>query len=277
MIMVALPLLLAAAAAALAAPQSGHQLSSREYGKPAKYWYEEIRHNGISPFIPDGKDWTVYRNVKTHFGAKGDGITDDSAAIQAALDYGNSTDDRSSGAFATTGGPAVVYIPGGTYKLGSTINSYIDTIIMGDPLDMPILQAAPNFTQKFLWNGFDDNQGSTTNFYIGLKNLILDSTLLPQKHNITLLDWAVSQAVQLTNVVFNMAEGGVGHTGLSMPEGGSPLIMNDLVFQGGSVGIRMNEQQYHFKGLTFKSAHHSRSSTTKRKVLTWSCRHGHWA
>lgn len=32
-------------------------------------------------------------------------------------------------------------------------------------------------------------------------------------------------------------------------------MMNDLVFQGGSVGIRMNEQQYHFKGITFKSKH----------------------
>ncbi len=29
-------------------------------------------------------------------------------------------------------------------------------------------------------------------------------------------------------------------------------MMNDLVFQGGAVGIRMNEQQYHFKGITFK-------------------------
>lgn len=32
-------------------------------------------------------------------------------------------------------------------------------------------------------------------------------------------------------------------------------MMNDLVFQGGAVGIRMNEQQYHFKGITFKSKH----------------------
>ena len=221
---------------------------------PSQYWYETIRHNGISPFIPNGRDWKVYRNVKTDFGARGDGVTDDSAAIQAAMDFGNGTVPRGGDSYGTTGAPAVVYIPGGTYLLKKPIQTYINTVIMGDPLDMPVLKAAHDFPakHKFLWNGYEAFWGSTTNFYIGLKNVVLDSTSLPKHQNITLLDWAVSQAVQLTNVVFNMAEG-AAHTGLSMPAGGSPLIMNDLIFQGGSVGIRMNEQQYHFKGLTFRS------------------------
>ncbi|KAJ2978076.1 hypothetical protein NQ176_g4021 [Zarea fungicola] len=222
---------------------------------PAVYWYEKIKHNGISPFIAGGDKWKVHRNVKTDFGAVGDGKADDTAAFQAALNYGNGTEFRNSSAWGTTGAPAVVYIPKGTYRITKPLFNYVDTVIMGDPTNMPVLQAADTWatTDKFFLYGHDYNYDSTINFYIGLKNVVLDSSKVPAAQNITLLNWAVSQNVQLANVVFNMADKGTGHTGLSMPEGGSPLIMNNLVFQGGSVGVRMNEQQYHFKDLTFKN------------------------
>lgn len=48
------------------------------------FWIETIKHTGISPFLNDSS-YVVYRNVKD-FGAKGDGKTDDTAAIQAAID-----------------------------------------------------------------------------------------------------------------------------------------------------------------------------------------------
>ncbi|EHK50221.1 glycoside hydrolase family 55 protein [Trichoderma atroviride IMI 206040] len=239
----------------LAAVVAGNSLPSEgvEARHSSGYWYENIEHNGISPFIPDGKDWTVFRNVKTHFGAKGDGVTDDWAAIQAAFDYANATDTRNASVWGTTGAPAVVYIPAGTYRLSKPLQSYIDTVVMGDPTNRPVLQASPDFSDPFLYLGWDPRLDPTINFYIALKNVVLDSTKVAPTHNITLLNWAVSQAVQLTNVLFNMPNGGVAHTGLSMPQGGSPLMINDVVFQGGSVGIRMNEQQYHFKGITFKN------------------------
>lgn len=89
-----------------------------------KYWFEEIDHNGISPFIANGTSWKVYRNVKD-YGAKGDGVTDDAAAVQAAIDAGG----RGPGGngLGTTGAPAVIYFPDGIYVLGETINSYVDT------------------------------------------------------------------------------------------------------------------------------------------------------
>lgn len=58
-------------------------------------------------------------NVKEHFGAKGDGVTDDTAAIQAAI---NSADG---GAYCT------VYIPSGLYKISSTINISTAVHIVG--------------------------------------------------------------------------------------------------------------------------------------------------
>ncbi|KAM0487297.1 hypothetical protein ACHAPX_000568 [Trichoderma viride] len=238
----------------LAAVVAGNSLPSEGVeARHSGYWYENIEHNGISPFIENGKNWTVFRNVKTHFGAKGDGVTDDWAAIQAAFDYANATDTRNASVWGTTGAPAVVYIPAGTYRLSKPLQSYIDTVVMGDPTNRPVLQASSDFSDPFLYLGWDPRLDPTINFYISLKNVVLDSTKVAPTHNITLLNWAVSQAVQLTNVLFNMPNGGVAHTGLSMPQGGSPLIINDVAFQGGSVGIRMNEQQYHFKGITFKN------------------------
>ncbi|KAI1136588.1 glycoside hydrolase family 55 protein [Hypoxylon sp. FL0543] len=218
---------------------------------PSTYWYESVTHNGISPFIPNGTDWPVFRNVKTTFGAKGDGVTDDSDALQNAINAGNSFAQRNTNSLGTTGQPAIVYLPKGVYVLAKPIQFYVGMILMGDPINPPTIKAASNYSGDFMIYAKDPSQGSTTNFYIGMKNVILDSTDYDKDKNLTLVDWSVSQACQLANVRFNMPLESTGHIGIQMPEGGSALIMEDLYFHGGAVGVKLDNQQYHLKGLTF--------------------------
>jgi glucan 1,3-beta-glucosidase len=169
--------------------------------QPSKYWYEDIIHNGISPFIENGTSWKVFRNIKD-YGAKGDGVTDDAPAIQAAINAGG----RGPGGngLGTTGAPAVIYFPEGTYLMGEPVQSYVDTMLIGNPISRPTLKASPTFNGTTLLYMKDPSLDATINFYIVVKNLVLDSTSFSSSTAFTLVDWSVSQATQLTNVLFKM-------------------------------------------------------------------------
>ncbi|KAG2360833.1 hypothetical protein BDR07DRAFT_1335179 [Suillus spraguei] len=56
------------------------------WGEP--YWLENIPHQGVAPFAPNGTNYKVFRNVK-EYGAYGDGVHDDTAAINAAIYTGS--------------------------------------------------------------------------------------------------------------------------------------------------------------------------------------------
>jgi glucan 1,3-beta-glucosidase len=217
------------------------------------YWYETIIHNGISPTIPNGKNWTVFRNVK-NYGAKGDGISDDTAAIQKAIDVGDSSGTRATGTgFGMTGQPAVVYFPAGTYSIKSTLSNRVGTMLVGDPTNRPIIKASSTFTGTYLLVGHDTRYTGLVAFFHGIKNLILDTTALPSTKSITILEWGVSQANQLSNVMFNMPAGAMAHIGLTTPGECTQLLYNDLEFVGGGVGINLSVTQAHLKNLYFRS------------------------
>ncbi|KAF2095560.1 pectin lyase-like protein [Rhizodiscina lignyota] len=216
---------------------------------PGTFWYESIDHNGLAPFI-EGSGYTVFRNVKD-FGAKGDGSTDDSIAIQNAINAGSSQNSRDSGAFGSTGSPAVIYFPQGKYVLQKPIQMYINTFIIGDPNNRPQIQAGSSFSGSTLVFGKDPNLGSSTDcFYSGIKNIIFVSTAISASTTFTLLDWSVSQATQLLNCKFDMPDSSQ-HTGIAMPEGGSGTMIGNLQFVGGKIGINMSNQQYLLKDITF--------------------------
>ncbi|KAL2831101.1 pectate lyase superfamily protein-domain-containing protein [Aspergillus cavernicola] len=221
----------------------------------SKFWYEEIEHNGESSFlVPGYKDqYKVFRNVVKDYGADNTGQTDSSSAIQSAIRDGPSGGPaRDAHAMGTTGQPAIVYLPGGTYMLKAALQLYVGTVLVGDATNPPVLKAEPGFAGDHIIYAKDPNFGGTTNFYIGIKNLVLDSMGLNSSLPITLLDWTVSQSTQLSNVVFNMPQNPTAHVGLTTQyDYNSNIIVNDLRFNGGNVGMKLSGQQWVFKNIIF--------------------------
>ncbi len=77
------------------------------------FWMEDITHSGNFPFGSDNANYAVFRNVKDpKYGAVGDGLTDDTAAIMRAMNDGNRC-GKDCGSSTVKG--AIVYFPPGTY------------------------------------------------------------------------------------------------------------------------------------------------------------------
>ena len=110
----------------------------------------------------------------------------------------------------------------------------VATMMIGDPLNKPVLKADPNLGTRPIIDGFDSSRflGSTTNFYIGIKNIKLDTTAIGVNTAAVALNWPVSQATQLYNVDFSMPNFSQ-HVGITMDGGssggGSGTILSDLV------------------------------------------------
>lgn len=211
-----------------------------------EFWLPNIKHEGTSPFLVNGKNYNIFRNVKD-FGAVGDGETDDTDAFNRAISD-ESRIGGGKGAGGSTGQPALIYVPSGTYSISSSIQLFIDTQIIGDAIDPPTIKASSiSRNNTVVIDGYDFGQPSTTNFYIGLRNVIIDTTAVSPDYTIYALNWAVSQATNLMHVDFVMPVGS-RHIGLEMDGedsgGGSGLYFGDLSFTGGLVGILYNNQQH---------------------------------
>ncbi|KAI1322736.1 glycoside hydrolase family 55 protein [Xylariaceae sp. FL0255] len=217
------------------------------------YWLGDIDHQGVAPFASSG--YKVFRNVMD-YGATGDGSTDDTAAIQAALDDGG--DRCAQGCDSTTTTPAVVYFPAGTYVLSGALLPPYFTQMIGDPTDVPTLKATSNFAGFGLidgnhYYGSDPNWVTTNVFYTSVRNFIIDTTAIPAATAATGIHWPTSQATSLINIVFNMpTDSGVVHVGLFC-ESGSGGFMSDLTFNGGATGASLGNQQYTMRNLEFNN------------------------
>ncbi|TVY65549.1 Glucan 1,3-beta-glucosidase, partial [Lachnellula suecica] len=219
------------------------------------YWYEQITHQGISAFGPSG--YTVYRNVKD-YGAKGDGVTDDTAAINAAISAGGTC---GKGCTSTTTLPNVVYFPAGTYIISSPINPAYYTQMIGNPNSVPTIKASASFPSSQGFALIDANPYYTSNlnwvqtnvFYRQIRNFIIDTTNIPATTSINGIHWPTSQATSLYNLVFQMsAASGTQHVGVFI-ENGSAGFLSDLTFNGGLVGMHVGNQQFTMRNLTFNN------------------------
>ncbi|KAL3426659.1 hypothetical protein PVAG01_00167 [Phlyctema vagabunda] len=257
------------------------KLEKRQDGAPATFWREAIAHNGRPGYLnsEDASLYSVWRDVRnTSFagGVVGDGITDDSPAIQNAINFatGEVLYYRT-GTAAQSSVPAIVYIPGGTYLIKNSLQVPVQTMIVGDPLNMPVLIADPSLGQNSIIYVYDSGNGlqPTTQFFHGLRNLIFDTTRVPANISGNGINLPGSQACAFQNLHFKMTVGSQ-HLGIQMygpnDAGGSGLIIGDMTFHGGGTGIRLNNQQYNFKNMSFDSVatainvHHVFSATLQQ-------------
>lgn len=223
------------------------------------FWMETIPHQGVAPFQPDPA-YQVFRNVKD-FGAKGDGETDDTAAINLAISTGNRCAPGTCASSTTT--PATVYFPPGTYVISSSIIDYYYTNIIGNPNCLPVIQASSNFTAPPGSTGLIDGDpringdlayGATNVFFRQIRNLVLDMTQVPANESVTGIHWPTAQATSLQNLVFYMSDApGTQHQGVFVEEG-SGGFMTDLVAVGGLYGFSWGNQQFTMRNLTVSNA-----------------------
>lgn len=195
------------------------------------YWLDAQDHNqAAAGYAPYGKTsngpYPVYRNVMD-YSVVNDGSGDQTNKLQKAIDDdGNGGTRKGKG---VTRYPAEVFLPGGTYTIGSTLTMTVGTIIVGDPANKPVIKAAPNFKGQFLVMGYDPNAGQPeTSFMMLLKNVILDTTAVDPNERITALQWGVAQGAGLTNIEIRMPTNCKGHTGIDI-KAGSTIAVTDVV------------------------------------------------
>ncbi|KAF7970055.1 hypothetical protein HWV62_25296 [Athelia sp. TMB] len=221
----------------------------------SSYWLAAIGHNGLSPYNID-PSYIVYRNVQhAPYGAKGDGVTDDTAAIQKALIDGDACATPSCS--GSTLYPKLVYLPPGKYLVSKTLKISMYTQLVGSPLSPPTIVASSSFGAATVLDGFPNTNGSywnsgdaPLNFYKTVRNINIDTTKVPASTAVTCVNWAVSQATSLRSMVFKMASNSA-HVGVGMSGGGSGTFVGDLIFQGGAIGLVVRNQQFHFRNLSF--------------------------
>lgn len=218
-----------------------------------QFWVEYITHEGTSPFNGNPTTYPIFRNVK-NYGAKGDGVTDDTAAINAAISAGNRCGQ---GCDSSTVVPAVVYFPSGKYLVTAPLIQYYFTQFIGDALNPPTILASANFAGIGVIDSDPYAAGGASwwtnqnNFYRQVRNFIIDVSQV--SGSATGIHWQIAQATSLTNVVFKMATDGRNHQGMFM-ENGSGGFMSDLVFDGGKLGMWIGNQQFTFRNITVKNA-----------------------
>ena len=167
--------------------------------------------------------WQAYT-----YASAGDGITDDTAAINSAISSGNRCNPANCESSTTT--PAIVYFPAGTYLVSSSIIDFYETQLIGNPNCLPTIKAAPNFSLPPGSVGVIDGDvydqtgrlsyGSTDTFYRQVRNFVIDTTSFPANRLIRGIHWPTAQATSLQNVVFQMsASPGTQHEGIFIEEG----------------------------------------------------------
>ncbi|KAF7564009.1 hypothetical protein G7046_g99 [Stylonectria norvegica] len=245
---------LSALAAPAPAPIASPAVSDVSAAADSSWWLASIDRQGTIPFS-DAAGYKVFRNVKD-YGAKGDGSTDDTAAINSAITEGNRC---GKGCDSTTITPALIYFPPGTYVVSAPIVQYYYTQLVGDVQTLPTLKAAANFAGMAVIDSDPYDSGvnwftNQNNFFRQVRNFKIDLTGMPKTAGAG-IHWQVAQATSLQNIEFHMVEdqsADNAQLGIFM-DNGSGGFMTDLTFIGGNYGAFFGSQQFTTRNLSFKN------------------------
>ncbi|CAN8097098.1 unnamed protein product [Discula destructiva] len=221
------------------------------------YWLASIARQGAVPFGGNAS-YQIFRNVQD-YGAKGDGSTDDTVAINKAISDGVRCGGGDAGECeSSTVSPALVYFPAGTYLVSKPIIQYYYTQLVGDATNLPTLKASAGFTGMSVIDADPYNPDGSNwwqnqnNFFRQIRNFVIDISAQPISSG-SGIHWQVAQATSLHNIVFNMAtdtSDANEQKGIFM-DNGSGGFMSDLTFNGGGYGAFFGNQQFTTRNLTF--------------------------
>ncbi|SZF01576.1 unnamed protein product [Blumeria hordei] len=219
----------------------------------SNFWLESIARKGKVAYGTSSHQ--VFRNVKD-FGAKGDGTTDDTAAINAAITQGSRC---AQGCDSSTITPALVYFPSGTYSISEPIVQLYYTQFVGNAVTPPTIKATSGFKGMALIDSNPYTEGvnwytNQNNFYRQIRNFVIDTTAMPADRGAG-IHWQTAQATSLQNIVFNMrTDGGTNNAQLGIfMDNGSGGFMSDLTFNGGKYGAFFGSQQFTTRNLIFNN------------------------
>ncbi|KAF1959823.1 pectin lyase-like protein [Byssothecium circinans] len=223
------------------------------------YWYESIQKQGRAAFNANPSGYKIYRNVKD-YGARGDGVTDDSAAINAAIADGNRCGPWV--CESATDSPAIVYFPSGTYLIKSNpVIMYYMTQLIGNPNVRPVLKidASLDALAVIEASPYNNQNGapgwtSTNVFARQIRNFEIDLTARPVTARANGIHWPASQATSIQNVKVRMTQAANSvHEGIFV-ENGSGGHMADLEIEGGHYGMNIGNQQFTMKNIKISKA-----------------------
>ena len=234
------------------------------------YFYEHLPHGGN------------FRNA-LDFGARGDGVTDSTAALQAAFDY----QQRGCEGCNVTASSFLVYLPAGTYLVSDTLVMWGASQLVGNALCPPtlLLQAsAPGFsgasglkpmltanlgfnvsTARHAWWEQGAAHGGRANdlFYVQVHHLRL-RTGAGNAGAVGIL-WPVAQQTSLRDIGIDMtASGAIGldfggstDYNASFPYNatvGGGGVVEDVAVTGAATGLRLAGSQWTYRNITVTAA-----------------------
>jgi Pectate lyase superfamily protein/MBG domain (YGX type)/SprB repeat len=194
--------------------------------------------NAQQTYFPQSN--VAWKNLKTDYGAYGDGIHDDTEAFRTAVrTYLNPYNSL-----------VAIFIPKGTYLVSDSVQSlmgYYDCclILQGESRDSTIIKIkdnAPNFQDKYNPRPFLKTRGGNQAFGNYILNLTINTGL--SNEGAVAFDYVTSNYGAIRNVNITSPDGS-GYCGLRMEQNWpGPGIIKNVNIQGFDYGIRVATCEY---------------------------------